>query len=374
MTTYPIISADSHVIEPPDTWTDRVPAKYKTRAPIMERGPERDAWMCEGKLIIPVGGTAGAEESSDMLGELRAHGRFENSVPKGAYLPKEHIKDMAIDGVSAGVVYPTIALRLYTIEDLDLQAAVFDAYNRWAAEFCSADPVRLKAVGLLTLRGVEDKVQELRRIKELGLAGAMIAVLPEDELQYGQGVMDPVWRTAEELELPLSLHVATEKKPTANRSIAAAVADITFVQRMLAVMISYGVFQRFPKLKAVSAENDAGWAAHFIQRLDYIVQRRHSIYGFTYTSELKPSEHFHNNVWLTFMRDRAAIEVRHLIGVDRLMWSNDYPHHDTTWPKSQQELAAQMKGVSAKDRKLIVSENARGLYKFNGLTPLEAAA
>ncbi len=367
---YPVISADSHVIEPPDTWTDRVERKHRDRTPHIVRGPERDTWVCEDVDLLNVGTMASAGKRSEDLAALRARGRFETSIPRGSYIAKERLPDMAEDGVDAEVVYPTLTMRLYGLQDLDLQAALFDAYNRWLVEYCAGLPDRLKGIGVISLRSVEQAVGELHRVKELGLAGAMIGISPEDETEYGRPAMDPFWRTAQDLGLPLSLHILTEKKQAKGRNLSAAISDCMYVQRTVGNMVAFGVFQRFPKLKVISAESDSGWAPYFMERLDYLVERRRSIYNINYTSDRKPSEWVKSNLWLTFMRDRSGVEMRHHIGTDKLMWSSDYPHGDSTWPDSRKILAYLFEGVPDADRRKIVYENVKQLYGFNGVTPL----
>jgi predicted TIM-barrel fold metal-dependent hydrolase len=130
-------------------------------------------------------------------------------------------------------------------------------------------------------------------------------------------------------------------------------------------LIYAGVFDRFPRLQLVSVENDAGWAAHLIDRMDYgQVKARFRNLATGQDNKEAPSHYWHNNISYTFMRDRAAIATRHLIGIDRLMWSSDFPHGDSTWPDSQQVIAEQFEGVPEAERRLILHDNAARMYGF----------
>ena len=112
------------------------------------------------------------------------------------------------------------------------------------------------------------------------------------------------------------------------------------IQRSLAHMTFNGVFERFPKLRVVSAENDIGWMPYYLERMDYVFDRRRNLYQMNLSRETPPSEMVRSmekrNVFLTFMRDKAGVMNRGLIGVNRIMWSSDYPHGDSTWPRSQE--------------------------------------
>ena len=119
---------------------------------------------------------------------------------------------MDLDGVYGGLVYPSTGLPLYGMENNDLLRAVFAAYNDWLAEFCSADPERLKGIAEVLLdEGVEEGIAELRRCAEMGLIGAMISSYPKAGQTYNHPMYEPFWAAAEELNLPISLHVTTNR-------------------------------------------------------------------------------------------------------------------------------------------------------------------
>jgi len=122
------------------------------------------------------------------------------------------------------------------------------------------------------------------------------------------------------------------------------------------------VLDRFPNLKFVSAENDIGWIGHFVGRMDHAFER----YGkmVNCALKLKPSEYFKRQVCVTFMDDAIGVANRHVIGVDNLMWSSDYPHSDSTWPHSQEVIAKDFAGVPAADKCKILVDNAVRVYRL----------
>lgn len=137
------------------------------------------------------------------------------------------------------------------------------------------------------------------------------------------------------------------------------------IQRALEALILSGVFDRFPRLKLVSVESGIGWVPHFLERLDEKttgeapLQSESALQG-----DMLPREYFHRNVLLTFVRDQHGIRSRDIIGPENILWSSDFPHPSSTWPRSREALRQQMKDMPAEERYKIVAGNAIRLYRF----------
>ena len=287
MTKFACISADSHVIEPGDLWLNYIDPKLKTRAPKLVHGPTHDYFTCEGVELLPIAGVASVGKASE---ELTAYGRFDTAVRRGSWDPHARKADMASDGIEAEVIYPTMALRMFAIKDTAYQLACFQAYNNWIKDYCAAYPDCLKAIALLPTDDLPAAIEEMRRRRRLGLAGAAIAISDDAEHNYGSPMFDPLWSEAQALDLPLSLHSLTDKERSEKRDISDTVLECIWMQRALSHMVFGGVFERFPKLKIVSAENDAGWMAYFLERIDYIFDRRRNYFLMQLTAQTLPSE------------------------------------------------------------------------------------
>jgi predicted TIM-barrel fold metal-dependent hydrolase len=134
------------------------------------------------------------------------------------------------------------------------------------------------------------------------------------------------------------------------------------VEKSFSVLIFSGVLDRFPELQIVSAENNIGWLPYYLQRMDRAFERQRISAGFT--NRLKPSEYFQRQMWATYIDDYVGVANRHFIGVDKLMWSSDYPHQASTWPHSQDVVARDFKDASPEDRFKITRANAARLYGF----------
>ena len=146
MNTDLVISSDSHVFEPPELWTERIDAEFKDRAPYIKRVGELDQLMVEGdEKLSGIGLVLGAGTRFEAPENISHEGRLED-VLVGAYEPGEHIRDMAIDGVSGELLYPSQGLFFYTIRDSRLLSAIFRTYNDWLAEFCATSPDRRKGI------------------------------------------------------------------------------------------------------------------------------------------------------------------------------------------------------------------------------------
>ena len=355
------ISADSHVVEPGDLWLNYIESRFKERAPRLIDYGDHEAYECEGKELLPVGSVAAAGVPAE---QVTRQGRYDTHVPKGSWDPDARIEDMKRDGVQGEMIYPTMAMRLFALDDLPFQQACFRAYNDWLKDYCGAHPAQLKGLGLISLGDVEEGVSELKRCREMGLPAAAIAVYRDATGHYGDARFDPFWGAAQDLDLPVSLHVLTDRKPKENRDVSDGIVESQWVQRSLAHMALNGVFERFPKLKVISAEADAGWVPYFEERLDYVFDRRRNFFDFKLSRKTPPSQFIKDSVYFTFMRDKSAITVRHAIGLDKLMWSSDFPHNDSTWPHSQKVIDYLMEGVPASERHQIISGNAAALYGF----------
>jgi predicted TIM-barrel fold metal-dependent hydrolase len=323
-----VISADSHVIEPGDLWEKYVDPEYRDRAPHLVHDDEEDRFVIDGRATGSLGLMGGAGRAPE---DVTSTGRFELDVPRASWDPRVRLEAVQRDGVEAEVLYPTICLSIFGNRDLPFVSACMDAYNRWLVDFCSVAPNRFKGVGLIVMNDIDMACGQLERICELGLSGVMVPLRPQTDVPYSSDIYDPVWARAQDLDLPVTMHIFTEPQRGSSGDMAQAFADWVTkpanIQRTIAEMIFSGVFERFPRLRIVSAENDIGWIAHFVARMDHrLTGKRFAMYHDPPLS-LMPSEYFERNVLATFMDDPAGIVTRHLAGLNNLMWSSDYPHH-----------------------------------------------
>ncbi len=190
---------------------------------------------------------------------IRTRGTTEEVRP-GGYDPHERIKYMALDGVQRDVVYPSAGLQLYEVRDSTLLSSIFRSYNDWIAEYCSAYPDRLKGIAMINVDDPQEGVEELQRVAKLGLAGAMISSYPKEDGQYDNPVYEPFWAAAQDLNMPLSLHIFTNRVEKELDKITAAYRSAFDVWPKLSIgnLIFSSVFERYPGLKVGIVEFEMG--------------------------------------------------------------------------------------------------------------------
>ena len=77
-----------------------------------------------------------------------------------------------------------------------------------------------------------------------------------------------------------------------------------------------------------------------------------------------PSDYWRRNLFAVFTEDDVGVRCRDIIGVDNMLWGNDYPHSESTWPKSMEYLDRFLAGVPNEERRKIVHDNAARIFKF----------
>ena len=368
---YPVISADSHITEAPDTYLKYIDAKWRDRAPRIVSQERGDVFVIDGmEGTIQLGLVAGAGKAPDQL--TMGGVRFEE-LHRGGWDPDARLGDQDRDGVAAEVIYPTVGMMLCNHRDFDYKQACFDAYNRWIADYCDRHPTRLLGCGQTALRSVADALQDLDNIKALGLRGVMMSGNPAVE-DFDSTTYDPLWARAIELDLPLSFHILTSRgERVRGPRMNSFMSIIRGNQDIIGTLIFGGVFERFPQLKVVCVEADAGWVPHYMYRMDHAFKRHHNWLSSGVKLSKLPSEYFSENIYTTFQDDFVAFKSVDQMNWKRLMWANDFPHSDSTWPWSQDVLAEQSKHLSAEQRRAIVCDNVASLYNIN-LTTLAVAA
>ena len=370
MSKYRIISSDDHIYEPIDLWSSRMEPKYLDRCPRIVRTEDGgDWWICDGVKVNPVtsGSQAGRRfDDPDNLSSIDTY----DKVRVGGYVPEEHLRDMDIDGIDVSILYPTAGVLLYKVPDSDLLTPVFSAYNDWIAEFCSTDTRRLKCIAMLNMDDVESGVKELERCANMGFVGAMISVYPAEDRYYDSLEYEPLWAAAQDLEMPLGLHIGTGR-PGAGADVtesgrASSICNVDhWVRKSLADIILSGVFERYPKLQIGSIEMELSWAPHFLDRLNYTYTqriRRPDVHR--YSEDMLPTDYFHRNVFMGFQEDSLGIRLRDIIGVDNILWGSDYPHQESTFPRSQEILEEILAECTEEEKAKIVGGNAARVYRL----------
>jgi predicted TIM-barrel fold metal-dependent hydrolase len=371
---YPIIDADAHVNEPPDTWQARVPAKLRDRAPKVLHTDDGDVWSFDdGKSMRPVGLTATAGLS--YLQYKPAGITYEEMRP-GSFDPKARLADLDADGIYAQVLYPSVTLsgaKAYG-DDPELQNACVRAYNDWLAEFCDASEGRLIGQAILTTTGVDDAIAETERAIALGHRGVVISSYPNGTLD-AMPEDDRFWSFVQEAGVPIAVHIgsflksAPAKMPSLDTLAFMGVAGSSkagaHTLPVVCDLMFSGIFERFTTLKVLLVEANIGWIPTLLEQVDDMFLRYRWFTGGVEQMRTMPSRIFHRNFWATFMIDTVGIELRHRLNLDHLLWSTDYPHTGTDWPNNRVSIERNFRGVPKNQVKQMLHDNCKALYKLD---------
>ena len=371
---YRLISSDSHVVEPPDLWTRLIDSEYRHRAPRVVREDGFDRWYADGNVSFGiVGSDTQAGRRFEAPESIQIEGVYEDVRP-GGYDPHAHVADMDMDGVDGDVVYPSIGLETWLIPSTDLLSAVFRAYNNWLAEFCSPYPHRIKGMAMINVDVVSDAVNELRRASKLGLTGATI---PQRPLfgRYDAPMYGPLWQTAADLDMPLTMHSGASRwSPNLKATFGNSRGMVEFINQEydmrdnVVAMIFSGLFERHPGLKVGLVEYEVCWAPYLLYRMDIAYQeirRPERFGGRRFKNNMLPSDIFRRNMFICFQEDELGIQMRDYLGVETLMWGNDYPHAESTFPRSREIVDRILQGVPDEEKRLIAGENCARLFSMD---------
>jgi len=364
-----IISADSHMTEPGDLWVDRLDRKFRDNAPRVIKkeaagSPFGAPYVFVGPGFHPltVAGVFAAGRSGEELREHMRHG-YEAARPSG-WDPAERLKDQDLDGVCGEVLYASLGIALLSMTDKDLQLACMRVYNDWLADFCSQSPRRLAGIGLFSLNSLPD-VSSIEHCAKSGLKGILILASNTIDTAYSDERFDPLWRVAAETGMPISLHKPLVSGMTTTPFMPGP-ADLQIhcihvVEQCMTRLVYGGVFDRFPNLRIVSAENDIGWFPNWVHRLDHVYSKMGNPRP---RLQMKPSEYVKRNIWATFQDDPLGPATWKFFGEDNYMWASDFPHADSTFPNSVKTIGENFSGVPSEVRQKIVFSNANKLYQL----------
>jgi predicted TIM-barrel fold metal-dependent hydrolase len=344
------ISTDSHVTEPIELYAERVDNEFADRVPRIET---KDGWRT---LFV------------EGMGPRKLMTADEREVAiVGDFDADDRIRDQEKDGVTGEVIFPTFALQAcFSSDDARFQMALCRAYNSWADEVFSGNP-RLLAVGLVPMLDIDAAVDEAKRLADGGCRSLFLPARVQQR-PYNDPEYDRFWAVAEELGLPLTFHSGTGHEPRVVRGNGGAVINYLLGAQLDGPMVMLnmaagGALDRFPTLRIVTVETGAAWLGWIMTQADAIYED-HIMWARPKLS-LKPSELLRRQAHATFMYDPVAINNRHITGVETLMWGNDYPHPEGTWPKSQEVAADQFEGVSDDEVRAIVGGTAAKVFDFS---------
>jgi predicted TIM-barrel fold metal-dependent hydrolase len=366
-----VVDADGHVLEPMDLWDRHLDPRWRHCKPRVVRndwGLDTVFVGVQEIVTAPLGllGTPGSRmDETDPAKKIP----WEHAQ-RGGFDPVERLHDMDIEGIDVAVLYPSIGLNFWGIEDATAAVALARAYNDWLAEYCAADRRRLVGAAMVPFQDPAAAAAELRRAaRELGFPAAFVRPNPCGGRHIGDAAFEPVWTAAEELQVTIGIHEGSSNIiPTLgvdrffNPLLLHATSHAFEQMLACATLMVTGVMERHPDLHFVFLESGGGWAPYWLWRLD------EQVHGFgRYAAEMRclPSEYFQRQCWISFESDERTLPaLLPYLGEQRVVWGSDYPHHDATFPGAVAKLQAAISQLPETTRHRILGGNADALYRL----------
>jgi predicted TIM-barrel fold metal-dependent hydrolase len=375
-----VIDTDTHITEPADLWTSRLPARYKESAPQIFRDPETgvETWRIGGAdTFLPVGFTAVAGWPEP----FPAAPKNMDEVPKAAYDASARLEYMDRVGIWAMALYPNVggfgSQAFLKLKDPELMLACVRAYNDFLIDWISPDPRRFIPILATPFWDVDASVAEIERCAKLGHKGVLFTGEPQshDMPILASRHWDPLWAAARACDLPISFHIGAgtfddgftpervELMGAGRTNGFTAVSLFLDNGKQLTDLLFSGILPRFPELKFLSVEAGIGFIPFILEACDYTYEYgrvRHEYPEF----ELKPSEYFARQVYGCYIfEEHAPRELIDSIGVDNILFETDYPHPVCLYDNVRAKIDAALGEATPEVQHKVLFENAAKLYK-----------
>jgi predicted TIM-barrel fold metal-dependent hydrolase len=369
---YTVISADDHIVEPPDTFEGRVPKAFEDRAPrVVEKDDGTQVWLYDGRELPNVGFNA-------VIGRPVSEWRMEptrfDEMRRGAYDIEHRIADMDLNGVYASLNFPSFLpgfagqrLQL-VVDDPELSMAAVRAWNQWHLEaWAGPHPERIIPCQIPWLL---DPTVGASMVRENAERGFKAVTFSEDPSKLGlptihSGHWDPILEACAETGTVVNLHIGSSgSSPSTTPDAPPDVPGVLFFAYAIFAAVDWLFSQipvRYPEIRICLSEGGIGWVPSLLDRLDHM-QRYSSMYG-TWSGELTPAEVFRRNFWFCAVEDPSAFVQRDRIGVDHILLESDYPHADSTWPETQVVIEREIGRLPENEVRRITWQNASELYR-----------
>jgi len=367
-----IVSVDDHVVEPPHLWQEWLPAKFKDRAPHVERhglaglkyvsgttyeyeladdAPQCDIWFYEGKMFPHKRHVAsvGFERDDMTLSPIT----YDEMRP-GCYEPVARVEDMVANHVEASLSFPTFprfcGQTFAEAEDKDLAEACVYAYNDFMVEeWCGDSGGALIPLTIVPLWDVELAAAEVRRNAERGVRAVTFSEIPA---KLGlptlhSGYWEPFFQACEDTGTVVCMHIGSSSQmpatsPDAPPAVAATLSFGNAMSSMSDFLFS-GVLVRHPELILAYSEGQIGWIPYILERADDVWEEHRAWGGVRDVIPEPPSTYYYRQIYGCFFRDKHGLDSLDAVGVDNITFETDYPHTDSTWPHTK-EVAEKMMG------------------------------
>jgi len=387
-----IISVDDHIVEPADVWTSRMPARFKDAAPHIVQAPMPDVTFVGGKLtVVEGGGTKPVDwwyyedlkrpllRVDSAVGvprdEVTMTGITYEEMRPGSYSQKERLEDMDVNHIEASLCFPTFPRfcgQTFTeAKDKELALLCVEAYNDYQVEeWCAGTGGRLIPLVIVPLWDAHLAAAEVRRNAERGVRAVCFSEIPAylglPSIHDPDNYWDPFFAACDETSTVVNMHIGSSSKmPSTSADAPAAVgSSLTHINAELSMtdFLMSGLFERFANLKVAYSEGQIGWIPHLLHRMDVVWEENRGWGGVGDKVPNPPSTYFKDHVYGCFFDDPHGLTLIDEIGEDNITYESDYPHSDSTWPRTREIAEKQMAGLTDEQRYKVVRGNAIRLF------------
>ncbi len=358
-----MVSADGHVQEPRTFLSDRLPEEYHSRLPGIVLDAKGDQHQT----------TEGFRQAKlNWVQPFEGHEKLRNESGR---TPEDRIRDLALDGCDAEILFPNKGLTIWATKDARFSHLMCRAYNDWAWETFADVNDRLMPMACVAPAALDETLAEIKRCADLGFKGLSLPCKPVfgppnvDDLNYNLSEFEPLWDCITDVDLPITFHVSTGRDPRTARSNGGAIINYTIhslapTMEPLVNICASGVAERHPTLRFGAIEAGIGWVPWMLEAMDEAYLKHH-MWVRPKLEEL-PSTYFRRQGFSSFQEDKPGLDLaREHDLLDNFLWANDFPHHEGSWPYSAQAIERTMSGLTDEERAKILGLNSARIFKVD---------
>jgi predicted TIM-barrel fold metal-dependent hydrolase len=352
-----VFSADNHISVADDIFYEHFPDDLKDYAPRI--------WYEDGAYLL------GRPGQSMVVGDFSAVlMQYDDLAGAVSNNLDARVRELAEDGVDKELVFPNAVLALFHYPDKDLRERIFRIYNEHIAAAQERSNGHFYGVGLINWWDPRGTRRTLTELKSLGLKTFLMPISPGNDdnghaIDFSSTAMSGVWDEIQDAALPVAHHIGESqpKIPSEVNSVAVAMmVNIDSFREMFSKYVFGGILDRHPRLRVGWFEGGIAWVPPALQDAEHVLASYRHMLG--HQPEHDVRYYWDTHMCSSFMVDGVGLAQIDEIGIDKVMWSSDYPHNESTYGYSERSLAAVVDAVGPEDAVRVVNGNIR---KFLGL-------
>jgi predicted TIM-barrel fold metal-dependent hydrolase len=352
-----VFSADNHISLSDDIFYQRFPDDLKDKAPRI--------WYEDGAYMV------GRPGQSLVVGDFSAVlMQYDDLAGAATNNIAARIRELAEDGVDRELAFPNAVLALFHYPDKGLRERIFRIYNEHIADLQGQSNGHFYGVGLINWWDPRGAERTLAELKSLGLKTFLMPLYPgtdndDNVIDYGSTPMGAVWDVIEDSGVPVTHHIGETppKSPCEFNSVAVAMMiNVDSFRDMFAKYIFSGILDKHPKLRIGWFEGGIAWIPTALQDAEHVLASFQHMFNHRLEHDVRHYWAIH--MCASFMVDPLGLKLIDEIGVDKVMWSSDYPHNESTFGYSEKSLAAVVAALGPDNAARVCSGNIKRFLRL----------